>query len=51
MYLRGIREERGLLSVFIFTIGEWYESDVTGTKGIFLYRIICFFNRGINHDD
>lgn len=50
-YLRGIRKERCLLSVVIFTMAEWYESDGTGTKGVFLCRDICFFNRGINHDD
>lgn len=50
-YLSGIREERGLLSAFIFTMGERYEIDGAGTRGAFLYRIICFFNRGIKHDD
>lgn len=50
-YLRGIREERGLLSAFIFTIGERYEMDSTGTKGDLLCRNIYILNRGINHDD
>ena len=50
-YLREIRVERCLLSVVIFTIAEWYESDGTGMEGVFLCRDICFLNREINHDD
>ena len=50
-YLREIRVERCLLSVVIFTIAEWHESDGTGMEGVFLCRDICFLNREINHDD
>ena len=49
--LRGIREERGLLSVLIFMMTERYEFGSIGTKWSCLLRNIYFFNRGINHDD